>query len=1089
VRVFSKLLPRRWWQWSVLAFFALVLILIIFLPRILRGMIVAQLAHETTAQVQIEDVDLNLFLRSLTIHGVALTLPEEEQPVIAIKRLHGTLRLSALLLRREVVIEEIQLDDAQVATVLEADGRFNLAKLLPPPPPEPVPDDDLPTLTVERVHLEEVGVTFRDLTHTPEIYASLSLHEVTTGAINLQAQGLAAPIQVALKGQLNGRELLAGSFTADGQAFWNRSETQIDATMNVQQFAVAFIEPYLRAVFRGQQLAGMADGQLHYHLQNGGEQPPAHALSGSVTIADLSFVDPAANRPALHVANGQIMVDGVDFLRRDIRIASVALRDSELLLLQTGAGLNWGTFFPRESETGAQDRHPRGEAKSWRFTIRDAQANGGEVVFRDDSWAETETVKIVPKQLTLQGLGSDVQETPIHFQLGVGAGNVAGDGTLRFSPFGVEAQMSLAELWLTPLQPLLVHAAAVKQVDAVLNGKVHAKFVGEEGNPRLHLAGALDAAAVSAEGVPTPNSSLLLQSSHLEVREGSTILPTLDLGVQGQISNVTVNNLPQGNVFVETIDGELRLKQQPALEAAAQVMTGPGSGASEISAQGAVLVKGFVVRQGPDNVEVLSCYQARAQLHKQSRILPLDLRFTEVALEYPYVQGFRTEAGQIQLEKPVSVTEISPEVASAAQETPKAEKLPDTIPVSTPTKPHRVHLEHLTLVGGQLYFEDYAVTPFQTIYWQDIGVDLKGGQYPLARPTSFTFHAFNMDGAPIDVRGSTQRQGGQLVTKVDGTIDRLTLSRFNVYLAPQLGYRVRQGAVSVKWNLRMPGDLLHADAAVTVHDLGLGGKENASGLEEQVGLSMSLIVALLKDLNGNINLQLPVEGRLSEPGFHFGGSVWRAIRDVLIGAVTSPLKLLGAVFSKENKLEDFVLEPIAFLPGTDLPTNPGKEQLQRLKLFLTQRPELNLQLSSSSGPADQQVMQDRLILLQLQSVAQVSPPQPSSDTEQGAEVQTVAPEQEVEQFLTHRVNREAGKPPALSEQATVLLTALREKTTVDPQTLAQLSQERVQYVTNVLTEGGGVAADRLQFSPDKLRGHGAPEVQYMIQARTEQTKK
>ena len=58
----------------------------------------------------------------------------------------------------------------------------------------------------------------------------------------------------------------------------------------------------------------------------------------------------------------------------------------------------------------------------------------------------------------------------------------------------------------------------------------------------------------------------------------------------------------------------------------------------------------------------------------------------------------------------------------------------------------------------------------------------------------------------------------------------------------------------------MPGDLVQANAVVTVHDLGLGGKESTVGLEEQVGLSMSLIVALLKDLNGNINLPLPVEG-------------------------------------------------------------------------------------------------------------------------------------------------------------------------------------------------------------------------------------
>ena len=281
----------------------------------------------------------------------------------------------------------------------------------------------------------------------------------------------------------------------------------------------------------------------------------------------------------------------------------------------------------------------------------------------------------------------------------------------------------------------------------------------------------------------------------------------------------------------------------------------------------------------------------------------------------------------------------------------------------------------------------------------------------------------------------------------------------------------------------MPGDLVRANAAVTVHDLGLGGKESTVGLEEQVGLSMSLIVALLKDLNGNINLQLPVEGRLNEPGFRFGGTVWRAIRDVLIGAVTSPLKLLGAIFSGKDKLEDFFLDPIPFVPGTSLPSDVGRERLGRLKLFLAQRPELGLQLSSAPGSADQQALQDRLILSHLQNAARTSPELTTADAEREGEAPKVPPEEEVQQFLTHRVNREGGKPLVLSEEATMLLTALRTKMAVEPQALAQLTQERVQAVIATLMENSGVTAARLRLSLEKPRGKGEAEVQYMIQAQ------
>jgi len=249
MRFLSWIWPKRWWQWGLLTVAALLLAVSILLPRFLREAIETQLAQATTASVHVADVDLNLFRQSLTIRGIALTLLEEERPAIAVERVRGTLQLSALLLRREVIIEEIRLDNVQIAAVLQSDGQCNLARLLPPPPPEPVPETDLPTLTVDRVRLREGRISLRDLTRTPEAYASLSLHEVTTGTINIQRQGLAAPVRIHLKGELSGKDLFVGSFASEGQAFWNRSETRVEATVNVQRFALAFVEPYLRAVF------------------------------------------------------------------------------------------------------------------------------------------------------------------------------------------------------------------------------------------------------------------------------------------------------------------------------------------------------------------------------------------------------------------------------------------------------------------------------------------------------------------------------------------------------------------------------------------------------------------------------------------------------------------------------------------------------------------------------------------------------------------------------------------------------------------------------------------------------------------------
>jgi len=252
--------------------------------------------------------------------------------------------------------------------------------------------------------------------------------------------------------------------------------------------------------------------------------------------------------------------------------------------------------------------------------------------------------------------------------------------------------------------------------------------------------------------------------------------------------------------------------------------------------------------------------------------------------------------------------------------------------------------------------------------------------------------------------------------------------------------------VSVKWEITMPGDFVQASAAVTLHDLGLSGKQSTSELEQQVGLPMNLIIALLKDLNGDINLHLPVEGRLSEPGFHIGGTLWQAIRDVLIGAVTSPLKLLGAIFRKNDTLEDFTLDPIRFIPGASQPTLAGKEQINRLRVFLTQRPELNLQMSSAPSPVDQQALQDQLVLAQLQANAQAAPPQAPPAEQQAGEPET-APEEEVRQFLllltSQRLDEKETGQAKLSPQAAALLESLRKKAPVGAAELERLAHARL----------------------------------------------
>ena len=471
------------------------------------------------------------------------------------------------------------------------------------------------------------------------------------------------------------------------------------------------------------------------------------------------------------------------------------------------------------------------------------------------------------------------------------------------------------------LQPQLTRVRVYRpsQADLALeqvNGTVTlASPTVAEGQPPLLFGGTLTTTQLTLSGIPEAASVLTWESSQIDIRDGSTLTP-LALEVNTQFAKVSFQRLPQGDVVIEKASATLRLAQEESPQQE-----------RFIRVQGPVDLTGFVLTHGPERKILLGCYHATAKIAEGSRIVPLDVQVLDVALEYTYAQGMRNPTGQFQLfippaqgQEPITV---SPDTASASASAPPtnvpaAESSPavqtvtpdsstTTPPKAQPTAPTgglAIRIDRVSMIGGELYFEDRTVTPTQTVYWQDVRVKLNAVSYPLVFPATFSAFAYNEDGAPVEFQGTTEQQGNQTVVRVRGNIQKVSLSRFNSYLEPSLGYRVKKGTVTATWDLVLPGDRLQANMKVTLHNINLGGKRHASELEQQVGLRLALVIALLKDLNGDINLQLPIEGRMNEPGFHWGGTMVRAVRDVLIGAVTSPLKFLGAIFHGNKELED-----------------------------------------------------------------------------------------------------------------------------------------------------------------------------------------
>jgi hypothetical protein len=109
---------------------------------------------------------------------------------------------------------------------------------------------------------------------------------------------------------------------------------------------------------------------------------------------------------------------------------------------------------------------------------------------------------------------------------------------------------------------------------------------------------------------------------------------------------------------------------------------------------------------------------------------------------------------------------------------------------------------------------------------------------------------------------------------------------------------------------------------------------------DATSLPVKLAIALLKDSQGNIDLDLEVEGDLNDPQVNMASLVWQALSKVIVNIVTAPFRFLGSLLG----ISGDEMEYVQFEPAKKELTPPQVERLGNLAKGLTERPALKLEI-------------------------------------------------------------------------------------------------------------------------------------------------
>jgi len=195
--------------------------------------------------------------------------------------------------------------------------------------------------------------------------------------------------------------------------------------------------------------------------------------------------------------------------------------------------------------------------------------------------------------------------------------------------------------------------------------------------------------------------------------------------------------------------------------------------------------------------------------------------------------------------------------------------------------------------------------------------------------------------SPLEISGEIHPLGQLLYLDVKTIFKDIELTPFSPYSGRYLGYTLNKGKLNLELTYKIQENRLAAANRIVFDQLDFGQRVES---KDAVNLPVKLAVAILKDRDGRIVLDVPVSGSLDDPEFGLGKVILQTLKNLLVRIVTSPFSFLGSLFGSSRDLNH-----IEFAAGSAMLDAEAQSTLDDLAKAMHERPMLSLEIT---GVAD-----------------------------------------------------------------------------------------------------------------------------------------
>jgi flagellar motor protein MotB len=439
------------------------------------------------------------------------------------------------------------------------------------------------------------------------------------------------------------------------------------------------------------------------------------------------------------------------------------------------------------------------------------------------------------------------------------------------------------------------------------------------------------------------------------------------------------------------------------------------------------------------------------------RYAPLFLHVREISLSNFYSRIIISANRTINLQEVFSNPTVTAQAAAPSDQAPQTTEAAAESR-QEPSQRWKVAIDKITLQGGTINFTDDSIKPRFSANLLEIGGRISGLSSDENKFGEVELRGKYDRYAPLEITGKINPLRDNLYVELKANFKDMDLTAVSPYSGRYAGYTIQKGKLSFQLEYLIVKNKLDARNNFFLDQFDFGDPIESP---DATKLPVKLAIALLKDQNGEIKLDIPVSGDLNDPKFSVGRVVLKIIVNLLVKVATSPFALLGAIFGSGEQLGY-----AEFDYGSAALTAETQKKLDILVKALHDRPGLKMDIIGHADlEKDREGLKQELLLRRVKAqkikdMARKGGETPSLDD-------VIVTPQEYPVYLKQAYKAEKFPKPRnivgmakdlpVPEMEKLMLTNLK----VTDDDLKALSQERARAVRNYLLQSQQIAEERI----------------------------